>query len=304
MSTIHNPVNFVPENYVVVDYLDNKPPMADEYYYIYRADAAAQKFDLDRSYFHDSFGKYFGFTDASNKRASIPHHCVHCGSYIRYVAVAHYAPANKYVAIGTTCANRCDMSTDEHKIKNLQDIARKRAKTMALGSKYARFMSDNPDFAELVKTYEDSGVSNGFVDSVLRKLHQYGDLTPAQHEAVVKSIPRTIEQAANRKTRENADAAKREAMIDAGMRIEEGRRVIAGEVAATKIVDSMYGSTLKMLVIDDEGFKYWGTVPASIDVERGDRVTLTATVAASDDDVLFGFYKRPSKASVITPKEA
>ena len=299
MSTIHNPVNFVPENYDVVDYLDNKAPVADEYFYIYRADAAAQMLDGDRVRFNADFAEYFGMRDTKNGRANIPHTCVHCGASIRYVAVAHYAPTGKYVAMGTDCANRCDLTTDEHQIKNLKRIAIKRAKTMALCSKYARYMSDIPKFADMVKDYNDAKLANGFVDSVLRKLHQYGDLTPAQYEGVMKAIPRTMEAVAKGEERKQADAAKRDAMKAAGVTMTEGRRVIEGEVATTKIQETMYGDTLKMLVIDDEGFKYWGSVPAAIDPKRGDRVALTATVEVSDDDTMFGFFKRPAKA-VIT----
>lgn len=303
MSTIHNPKNFIPENYVVVDYLDNRGPAADEYFYIYRADAATQMFDIARDRFNADFAKYFGMRDTVNGRANVPYTCVHCGSAIRYVAVAHYAPADKFVAMGTECANRCDLTTDEHKIKNLKDVARKRAKTMALGSKYARYMDEHKELAAMVADYTAAKIENGFIDSVLRNLHQYGDMTPAQYEGVMKAIPRSIEAVAKREEREHAESEKRDALIASGVTMLEGRREIEGEVASTKIVDSDYGSTLKMLVIDDDGFKYWGTVPSSVDVNRGDRVNLTATVTVSNDDPLFGWYKRPAKATV-THKEA
>jgi len=79
----------------------------------------------------------------------------------------------------------------------------------------------------------------------------------------------------------------------------EGRVTITGEVLTVKLIDGYYGSTLKMLIGDDSGYRVWGTVPAAIDPERGDRVTLTATVSPSDDDPTFGFYKRPTKAALI-----
>ena len=169
--------------------------------------------------------------------------------------------------------------------------------------KYDNYMDKHKDLAEMVAHYNASGIVNGFVDNVLRNLRQYGDLTPPQHQGIMKAIPRSIEAVAKREEREQGDAEKRDALIAAGVTMTEGRRMIEGEVATTKIVDSQYGSTLKMLVIDDDGFKYWGTVPSSINVDRGDRVSLTATVTASDDDALFGFFKRPAKATV-THKEA
>lgn len=169
--------------------------------------------------------------------------------------------------------------------------------------KYDNYMSKHEDLAEMVGHYNASGVTSGFVDNVLRNLRQYGDLTPPQHQGIMKGIPRAIEAAAKREEREHTEALRRDALAAAGITMLEGRREIAGEVATTKLVDNQYGATLKMMVIDDDGFKYWGSVPSAITVDRGDRVTLTATVEASEDDPLFGFFKRPAKASV-THKEA
>jgi len=81
--------------------------------------------------------------------------------------------------------------------------------------------------------------------------------------------------------------------------------------------------TTKGLIVDDRGFKVWGTIPAAIldqiaanldEHERrvivwnGEskgrpaegltiRVELTGTVKRSDTDRQFGFYSRPAKAS-------
>ncbi len=42
------------------------------------------------------------------------------------------------------------------------------------------------------------------------------------------------------------------------------------------------------------GFVLWGTLPSSCsEARRGDRMELTATVAKSDRDPKFGFFKRP-----------
>jgi hypothetical protein len=55
-----------------------------------------------------------------------------------------------------------------------------------------------------------------------------------------------------------------------------------------------------MLVRDDRGFKVWGTVPSSLpNTDRGDKVTFTASVERSNNDETFGFFKRPSKATLI-----
>ena len=65
----------------------------------------------------------------------------------------------------------------------------------------------------------------------------------------------------------------------------------------------MFGSTLKMIVKTEAGWKLWVTVPNSImgtdEGLSGKHVTLTATVTPSDRDSKFAFGKRPSKASLV-----
>ena len=99
----------------------------------------------------------------------------------------------------------------------------------------------------------------------------------------------------------DAERAERDAAHEAGEDAPEGRVVITGTVLSFKVQESMYGDVLKMLVQDDRGFRVWGSVPSSLDdAERESRITFTATVTASDKDAKFGFFKRPTKAAVIT----
>jgi|TARA_R110001583_G_scaffold19829_8_gene77049 hypothetical protein len=84
-----------------------------------------------------------------------------------------------------------------------------------------------------------------------------------------------------------------------GEDVTEGRQVINGTVLAMKSQESDWGSVLKMLVQDDRGFRVWGSVPSSLDCSREDQITFTATIQQSDDDAKFGFFKRPTKASVV-----
>lgn len=83
--------------------------------------------------------------------------------------------------------------------------------------------------------------------------------------------------------------------------VVEGRIEITGKVLTVKVVDNMYGRTVKMLVGDDRGFKVWGTRPDSLwQADKGARVSFTAAVTKSDKDESFGFYKRPTKAKLLT----
>jgi len=57
-----------------------------------------------------------------------------------------------------------------------------------------------------------------------------------------------------------------------------------------------------MTVKDNNGFVVWGSIP-SIDgrvanCAKGDTITFSATVTPSDKDPKFGFFKRPTKATL------
>lgn len=81
-----------------------------------------------------------------------------------------------------------------------------------------------------------------------------------------------------------------------------GRGPVTGKVISHKLHENAYGLTFKMTVQDDRGFRVHGSVPAALDTAEfadGIRVTFTATVTASEDDETFGFYSRPTKASVL-----
>lgn len=93
-----------------------------------------------------------------------------------------------------------------------------------------------------------------------------------------------------------AQRAAEQAELDAAEPCPTGRVAITGEILATKLQESYYGDTWKMLVKDDRGFKVWGSIPSSLHASRGARVTFMAAVEPSRDDDKFGFYKRPTKA--------
>jgi hypothetical protein len=80
------------------------------------------------------------------------------------------------------------------------------------------------------------------------------------------------------------------------------RIIVTGDLLTLKEVESQYGITLKGLVLADDGWKVWGTIPAAIrgEVNVGDRVRFTARVEPSSDDATFGFFNRPTKAAVLS----
>ena len=74
----------------------------------------------------------------------------------------------------------------------------------------------------------------------------------------------------------------------------EGKITIEGTIISVKVKETDWGSSLKMIVLDERGFKVWGSVPRALETpETGDHVKLIATVRRSDTDPTFGFYSRP-----------
>jgi len=104
-------------------------------------------------------------------------------------------------------------------------------------------------------------------------------------------------------------AAEREAATP----VVEGRIVITGTVLRIRHTDTEFGVVTKMTVLDDRGFTVNGTLPRALEpgydivtgvipgAQPGARVEFTAAVTASPDKPWFGFYKRPTKATLLAP---
>jgi hypothetical protein len=114
------------------------------------------------------------------------------------------------------------------------------------------------------------------------------------------------------KAAERAAEEARHANVES---IPVGKVEVEGVVASVRLIENQFGRTLKMKVVSDAGWSVWGTVPkalqgtwewvdfepvtTSAEVEAGDRVRFTATIEPSEDDRLFGFFKRPTNAEFI-----
>ena len=125
------------------------------------------------------------------------------------------------------------------------------------------------------------------------KLIRYGNLSEKQ-----VAFLRTL---LDRMARRNVIEAERAVEKAAAAPVPSGRQVVTGEVLKVEVRDTGYGEQLKMLVKASPGFLLWGSVPSGINgVSRGDRVTFSATLQPSDRDPKFGFFSRPTKASLLT----
>jgi hypothetical protein len=99
-----------------------------------------------------------------------------------------------------------------------------------------------------------------------------------------------------------ADAERRETAEDA----PTGRATVIGVVLKTDMKENDFGYRKVMTVLDDRGFKVWGTVPKAISeaLKVGDRVQFTAALTPTERDATFAFFKSPSKATVLAEAAA
>jgi len=84
--------------------------------------------------------------------------------------------------------------------------------------------------------------------------------------------------------------------------VTENRIQFEGKIINTKFQENQFGGTLKMLFEDTRGFRLWGSVPSKLLDEEliNLNIKFLATVAVSNEDLSFGFFKRPTKVTVTS----
>jgi hypothetical protein len=128
------------------------------------------------------------------------------------------------------------------------------------------------------------GRTDNFYSSLAQSFEHYGSLTERQEAALRRSLTQYA-------------LAERAAVVVTAP-VQEGRGVITGTVLSVKWQENNFGGSYKMLVQSDSGWRVYGTVPSGLGTDiKGLRVTFTATVEAKEAN--FGFFSRPTKASVI-----
>jgi len=264
-NAIHQPRNFDPTTYEFVDAYDSQSP---------RLDIHIELRDLVHTLYKSPTSR---FADR--------HQCDHCGAHIRYVAVLRHIPTGDLIAVGETCLdNRVGMASQAaFRFQFIRTAAANERAHQARLDAQAAFVAANPSIASLVG-YEGS---NDFFASLSSQLLRNGSLSERQVLAYERAVAREAERAGEPK-------------VPAPV----GKQTVTGEVVGLKWHENDFGGCLKMTVKDDRGFCVWVTVPAALsamqnELERGDRVTFTATLEQSDRDETFAFGKRPTKASRI-----
>lgn len=273
-ATIHNPTNFEPADYTVLDYYDNRRPQ----YCGESVEAFAETVKFWELDMLNAFGDTW--------RAKI-HRCVHCGNgNVRWITAVRHEPTGDVVVFGSDCTERLGFTNRvAFKLAQVQARAEARKVRFTIYNKRVEFLAANPAIADaLAKIDNPAHARNFFAKDVLSKLDKYGSLSPAQVNAVVASMKRDEETAARMAT----EAAEPKGDAPAG-RVE-----ITGVVLSVKETENAFGFVRKMLVKLPNNSKVWVTVPGGSTIERNDTITVRATFTVSDTDKSFAFGSRPT----------
>lgn len=192
--------------------------------------------------------------------------------------------------------------TPEEQAKRDERNAKARVRREAKRAEQTAIMTEAnvkalPELPAIWQAVENCEVGNPFIIDVAFKARDGKALSDKQLAALrtawTKHLAFMAEEAAKDAARQPFPAGK--------------AQQVTGTILTTKFVDHQYGSTFKMLVEAEEGFKVWCSVPRSLDNSNGPlkgcKVQFIADLEASQDDQFFGFGKRPRKATFIERPE-
>lgn len=234
--------------------------------------------------------------------------CVHCGQWIRYAAIMKRDESKELVYIGETCLDNRFTDVTAAQFKEMRKRAADLRARQKIKAAVHELCERHPLLTEL--TYIKSGNPlftddrhNGFLCDVAWKFLRKGELSEKQINAVERCIRGAMKYTAILEDRDRKRAAERDELEAKGVRVPDGERVtVTGVVLSVKDSENDWGITYRMTVKSDTGYRINTTVPAAIlsETDKGSRVQFDATLNASEDDPMFGFGKRPTKARILS----
>lgn len=282
----HRPSALDPKDYIWVGYTD-------------------ECWDYDAEVDHGHFQHYESWLDgfdpvAESHRMNLRHPggCDSCGANpLRYRGWYLHSATGEVIVLGTDCAKKMEFDCQASLLAAKDKI--RQEESARLKAKVAAWIAESPEnteAAEFMDTVYEAKVQHDFVLDVRSKLYQYGSLSERQVAAILRV--------------KNTPVREPEVIVPIPDELFDGRVQITGEIVSSKWKQTQFGDTLKMVVVDERGFKVWGTQPECLQVEdkegdytrpagKGDKITFMAKLDRSND-VNFAFFKRPTKAEVLS----
>ena len=228
--------------------------------------------------------------------------CHVCGATAMYLACFHDHVTNEFIYVGEDCAEKMERGQSSAFATLRRSIAN--AREAIAGKRKAKLLLEDAGLAAAWDLYVEVCDGATLADnranapittiySIVNGVIKYGSVSDKQVEFLKVLIDRHA----------NADRieAERAAEKAKALPVPEGKQEVELKVIKVEERESEYGLQLKMVGVHADGWVCWGTVPASCgEVEKGDRVRLTATFTRSDKDPKFGFFKRPRNAEIIS----
>lgn len=205
--------------------------------------------------------------------------CGSCGARFHSGALLQHIPSGDAVFVGADCAETIGVLVDW---SQAELCAKRAADRRKLAMQRAKKAQEIQALFDNTPGLEDAMSADHYIIRDIRgKLSQYGSISDAQIALVFKLADEVKERGAEKKCP-----------------APEGRVTFSGKIVKIAAHDTMYGTSIKATIKvtneREECWLAWVTVPSSCDWNKGDEVTLTATLTASGSSPHFAFGKRPT----------
>ena len=261
--------------------------------------------------------------------------CKRCGGTGHYLFngfddICYSCNNDSSARLGVFVGDEAGAKRDAHRRFKAREAgqAKKEAKRMVfihqMEAKQDAVLAADPAVFAAVKAVEFDDKASSFMTSMYENLFF----------AINSARPFTANMIAAVRKAVDAKAEKDASAVP--VPVTDARIVLTGVIVSTKIVDTEFGTAYKILFQDDRGFRVYGSLASNLqDIFRdefaanlpegvdeysfgsgvwftgstneqeftgvkGKRITFSAKIQVSIDDKAFGFFSRPTKASVAT----
>jgi len=318
----HRPSAIRPEDYDYVISYDTQPPIFTPPLGVVTPEVQAMAAAIHERWFEQFEQQVLNPLRASEATVyGSPNKCDHCGANLRYGNLWRHRPTGGVIVTGNICAEETMSVPDRARLeqKRLREAAAS-ARMREADSKYAREQREvaerrypeavailNAALTEIASVRahneqippgnpnEREIEINYIVHDIAERFGRKGYLSEKQ-AALVLRLTQQEQERDERKARESEQVASGEIEL-----CPTGKITVTGTVCSAYRKDTAYGSRHVMTVRDDRGFKVWGSVPQHLNPNNGDKIRFNASVERSDRDDTFGFFKRPTKATILPP---